>query len=374
MLIKGLLSPARRVPPKILLSKIFLACLPSGYNVFSKTFDAKYPRSFSDISVVTGELLPCDLMQVPNQMHCVGTAVCMLETWPQRSAKCPLFIRLVDVPFASTLSSLTGCRILYLLTFARLHGSNQRLPALLAKAFHSNQPHADPGIFNAFEIAPQMDDVVIKRAVNLPHSLRLPWSQLTQYNGPIGTDIVEVLRGLPNIVSCRLECHGAVDDHLPSGAVRLPHLRSLYLDSSYGGELLDSLTLLALEEISIREYENGRDLGCLLDLLRRSSCFLKKLDLPGLSKTSAIPAYKFQRTCCFQNLNCYCYPNSKDTSHERIRSAYVTRVEKTEGIWKGSTPNEGLKQLRGVMVSDGGWSNCKGVLTTLSCMPSFRWG
>jgi hypothetical protein len=149
--VKGLLSPARRVPPEILLSKIFLACLPSGYNVFSKTFDAKYPPSFSDISVVTGELLPCDLRDsgLPSTSTCPKSKC---TAWERRFVCWKLgfgvqpsahysFISTVDVSFASTLSSLTGCRILYLLTFARLHGSNQRLPALLAKAFHSNQPH-----------------------------------------------------------------------------------------------------------------------------------------------------------------------------------------------------------------------------------------
>ena len=157
--------------------------------------------------------------RVPNQSALRGNGGLYTGNLARRSAKYPLFIRFhggrtgndpvldlllphchrwQDVEFFIYGQSLDS--------MARIRG---RLPSLRRLSIRINHTtDAYPGIFNAFEIAPQMHDVVIKRAVNLPHSLRLPWSQFTQYNRPIGTDIVEALRGLPNIVSCRLECHG----------------------------------------------------------------------------------------------------------------------------------------------------------------------
>ena len=300
---KVLLSPIRRLPPEI-LSEIFLACLtPWNEMLTLAIFDVKslpwllghICSQWRAVALSSPKLWSSVVISLYQLQMDLEMAVCMVETWLQRGAECPLFVRFLcghrsleshpildalassshrwqDVTFSITIPLLSS------LTHIRGHlPSLQRLEIQL-----DLEAVPDPGIFDAFEFAPCLYEVSAPHFANLP--LKLPWSQLTQYTGPIiGPETLEVLRHASNVVACTLYTYAFTGLHnsAPSGTVQLPQLRTLCIHSESDAGLLDGLVLPVLEDISFREHPNGGTLVSVLSLLRRSSCSLKKLHLSG---------------------------------------------------------------------------------------------
>ncbi|KAF7374481.1 hypothetical protein MSAN_00332400 [Mycena sanguinolenta] len=242
---RALLAPIRRIPQDVLV-EIFLSCLPSEHNALIDPAEAPLVLGRSD----TGEADTGEASRT--RRRCYGEKI--VKEWLERSATCSLSVSFVDtanyvpdfdshplllqlLPFSRRLRhvTLTGDAT-FLQSFLRLGSEN--LPLL--QTLRTNLRYSIADSLSAFRI-PTLRDIALGMDTE-PHSLPLPWSQLTSLRlacGRIHTDhsrmgglhiggAFDILRRCPNLVHCALKLTEVLPDaELDTSSIVLPYLKTL---------------------------------------------------------------------------------------------------------------------------------------------------
>ncbi|KAJ7510826.1 hypothetical protein B0H11DRAFT_1789892 [Mycena galericulata] len=247
----------RRLPPEI-ISKIFTSTIPHtdpdepGSTPWYLGHICQY---FRDVAIGVPSLW-WDIIIISSARYPVE----QLETLLSRSANAPL-----RVSFWS--SSAGNARLLQMLVecsprwtaatlvvtpgmFIHLAGVRGRIPQLrylridvinywYPRSVSTEQ--SDP-----FEIAPALRDVAFEDVSGLPHSLVLPFAQLTRLKATLTHwRYIATLNRTPNVEAASIDIEGD-SPKIPGPLVSLPFLRRLYISSL---SFLNELTLPVLEEL-----------------------------------------------------------------------------------------------------------------------------
>ncbi|KAJ7633177.1 hypothetical protein FB45DRAFT_914541 [Roridomyces roridus] len=267
--------------PAEITSEIFLQFLPSyphrpsfGESQ-SPSFLLQICRRWRDVALTTPALWSAvELMLEPHdhvrQRH-------LLDMWLQRSANCPLSIRLeYDMENGERIAIIRECVrallchasrwqdmefVLPLESFRDIAGSMPLLRSLTIGIDDCDEVPGTPAAL--FADAPVLNHVVLHASFS-PFFVRLPWSQITTLEAEaLYTDeAVEILRHSTMLLNCTLTILDG-DPWADSSIPPLP-LRSLSLEYIAGGthelrQLFRALHLPLLETLAVHEIFLGPD-------------------------------------------------------------------------------------------------------------------
>ncbi|KAJ7238572.1 hypothetical protein B0H12DRAFT_1137240 [Mycena haematopus] len=264
---RALISPLRRVSEDVLI-EIFLSCLPSEHNALINTAEAplilgricRHWRSVAYSAPLlwrTIHIPPLDYSHMPPKI--LSRLETLVEEWLERSATCSLSLSLSDHlnssaeahtlvprlrPFSRRLRHLSLSGDAELFRPLLLLGPEDT-PLLKSLRMHCTSRFPDS--MNIFQI-PTLEEIALSIFTSVdPHSLPLPWSQLTRLRlecAPIWTaagqegglnlsEAFNVLRRCPNLVQCEiLITNGSGDVDFDTSPIILRHLRTLDLSGT----------------------------------------------------------------------------------------------------------------------------------------------
>ena len=289
---QAVLSPMRRLPPE-LLGDIFNLCLNDLWN--NRFFDPREaPLLLSQVCIgwreaalSNAKLWSTISLYLENPIS--ESEVALVKTWLGRAGRHPLSIRIVDRWLREThpvLDLISSCsdrwqHVELCVAPSYFENLNSGLSALESASF--------PGLvkmwtkpINIFLSAPRFHRLHICFPIS-PYMMRVPWNQLThlrvdlcQFDG-----CIEIIRQSPNLIHCYLRIASWESIPPPTCQILLSQLRFLCVCSvSNLGDLLDHLTLPALLDIQLEQYEGATEtpwVDQVISLLHRSSCSIKRL-------------------------------------------------------------------------------------------------
>ncbi|KAJ6539723.1 hypothetical protein B0H19DRAFT_1382339 [Mycena capillaripes] len=281
--------PVLSLPPEI-TSEIFIHCLPAEreWDVVN-TEEAPLLlthicKAWRDIAISTPALWTTfEVVDAPCLSHFSEIA----DTWIKRARECPLFLSIMLNSAFYHNSSLADVfqrhsrkiRSLELDTFAKdLSGVDSRLHEftllreLMIWVLDGDIEHP----LDTFSNAPLLHQVSLRGTP--PSFLALPWQQLTEFAAQACTraDCLEALELMPNMIKCTFSKINE-DNTDTLDVFSHPNIQHLTLSRFRGADVLEILTLPALQTLELRDVHLNE--AVLDQFIQRSSPPLRELSV-----------------------------------------------------------------------------------------------
>lgn len=310
--LRPILSPARRVPNE-LLARIFEISCAAYYcdDDNADTTDLESPpwgftrvcRRWKDIALSLPKLWT--FIRLPDVSTAPKTYAPLMQRYLSRSGDLPLSIDVVwdDIELEPPARNLLKQIMLHASRWASVEFEFETDLETVTSAFNEipgtllalevlrltglscwpAEEVADLAI-HAFGEAPRLREVSFKAVADFAENLAIPWSQITHFTCVEVTpgDMLNVLRHMSALEVCNLAYSFGYPDNSTSPVdvtVCLPRLRKLVLGDNGVDQILEDMTLPALQDLSL--WASWYSLCYFTDLLSRSgsACHLQRLHL-----------------------------------------------------------------------------------------------